>query len=75
MDSSALKKYRALTSSLQCVEEGRDEFAARLLILMESFELYFEAVIYSFRCCQAKDTTVGEGCMLASVTFANFEIR
>ena len=76
-----MRNYRALLSCLQCVEEGRDEYAAKargLLRQMESFELYFSLKLsYSFCCCratvnqlQAKDTTVGEGlkgaCLLRS---------
>ena len=67
-----MKNYRALISCLQCVEEGRDEYAAKargLLIQMESFELYFSLKLsYAFFAAveqlsinlQAKDTTVGE---------------
>ena len=67
-----LKNYSALISYLQCVEEGRDEYAAKargLLIQMESFELYFSLKLsYAFFAAveqlsinlQAKDTTVGE---------------
>lgn len=68
-----LKNYRALMSCLQCVEEGRDEYAAKargLLSQMESFELYFSLKLsYTVFAAaeqlsinlQAKDTTVGEG--------------
>ena len=81
-----MKNYRALISCLQCVEEGRDEYAAKargLLSQMESFELYFSLKLsYTVFAAaeqlsinlQAKDTTVGEG-LFASITFVNFEIR
>ena len=68
-----LKNYTALITCLQCVEEGRDEYAAKargLLIQMESFELYFSLKLsYTVFAAaeqlsinlQCKDTTVGEG--------------
>lgn len=70
---SILKNYTALISTLQVVEEGHDEYAAKgkgLLIRMESFDLFF-GLHLSFRVfsaaeqlsvnLQGKDTTVAEG--------------
>ena len=70
---SILKNYQALMSSLQVIQQGHDEYAAKgkgLLSQMESFDTFFSLklayLIYSAAeqlstNLQAKDTTIAEG--------------
>lgn len=70
---SVLDNYKPLMSSLEVIQQGRDEYAAKgrgLLTQMESFDTFFSlklgylvfAAAEQFSVnLQAKDTTVGEG--------------
>ena len=70
---SILKNYQALMSTLEVVQQGQDEYAAKgkgLLMQMESFDIFFSLklsfLIFSAAeqfstNLQAKDTTVAEG--------------
>ena len=70
---SILKNYQALMSSLEIIQQGHDEYAAKgkgLLMRMESFDtlfslklayLVFSAAEQFSTNLQAKDTTIAEG--------------
>ena len=81
---SILKNYHALVSTLEIVEQGHDEYAAKgrgLLTQMESFEIFFSSklafLIFSSSeqfstNLQAKDTTVSEGVRGARLLVAHY---
>ena len=71
--SSIFVSYQALISTLEVIQQGHDEYAAKgrgLLVQMESFDIFFSLKLghlifaaaeqFSIN-LQAKDTTVGEG--------------
>ena len=76
---SILKNYTALISTLEVIQQGHDEYAAKgksLLAQMESFDLFF-GLHLAFRIfsaaeqlsvnLQAKDTTFAEGSKAAEL--------
>ena len=79
--NSIPKNYHALMSTLDIIQEGRDEYAARgkgVLTEMESFDasfsLVFSAAEQFSTNLQAKDTTVAEGTRGAHLLRAHYNL-
>ena len=82
---SILKNYQALVSTLEIVEQGHDEYAAKgrgLLTQMESFEIFFSLKLaflifsaseqFSTNLQAKKDTKVSEGVRGARLLVAHY---